>query len=119
MNDDDPLGSLLHDTHDLETFLHELIPALMARRPEPGEDVTRYVEEFGLRLPAALHGSSITWAGEPGSETEEAQEQTLVLVRPGVSGAIGFTIGCIRVRRVLICLECGWLYCRIVIRGRF
>jgi hypothetical protein len=35
------------------------------------------------------------------------------IVHPGNPNALGITIGCIRIgRRVKVCQECGWLYCR-------
>ena len=48
-----------------------------------------------------------------------AKGSVLVLVGPGHPDALGFTIGCIRIGRFKICLECGWFYCRIVIKGTF
>jgi len=43
----------------------------------------------------------------------------MTLARPGVADAVGLTIGCIKINRFRVCLECGWLYCRVVIKGRF
>ena|ERR1700730_2422485 len=121
MPTNDSFEALLHDTHELEKFLHELIEPLVKRRPKLGEDVTHYAEQLGLKIPAALKGIPIEWAGAPGSdgETAPAGQQTLTLVRPGLPEAVGFTIGCVRIRRWTVCLECGWLYCRIVIKGTF
>lgn len=120
MSTDDPLLSLLHNTHELEGFLHDFIGRLAKRRPKPGEDVTRLADEFGLKIPSVLKGSKITWAGggDDGA-TQVREDHVLVLTRPGQFDAIGFTIGCIRVGGLKICLECGWFYCRIVIKGTF
>ena len=43
----------------------------------------------------------------------------MTLARPGVADAVGLTIGCIKINRFRVCLECGWFYCRVVIKGRF
>jgi hypothetical protein len=122
MSADDPLLSLLHNTHELESFLHDFIGRLAKRRLKSGQDVTRLADEFRLKVPAALKGVKITWAGGGGDEGIKEQvtgEQVLVLTRPGHFDAVGLTIGCIRVGRIKICLECGWFYCRIVIKGTF
>ena len=119
---DNPLLSLLHNTRELESFLHDFIGRLAKRRLRSGEDVTHLADEFRLKVPAALKGAQITWAGgdDEGIKDQVTGEQVLVLTRPGHFDAVGLTIGCIRVgRRIKICLECGWLYCRIVIKGTF
>jgi hypothetical protein len=120
MKIDDSLGVLLRDTHELESFFHDFIEHLTKRRPKAGEDVTHLAEEKGLKIPEVLNGLPMTWAGgEPDIPTEKPQ-QTLVFVRPGNLQAVGLTIGCINVgKHTKVCLECGWIYCRIVIRGRF
>jgi hypothetical protein len=121
MAKEDALATLLGDTRQLETFFHDFISQLVKRRPKAGEDVTRYVNELGLKVPSAIDGTPITWGNGTESElvSEGEEIQTLVLVRPGNPQAVGLTIGCIRVGRFSVCLECGWIYCRIVIRGRF
>jgi hypothetical protein len=121
MSTDDPLLSLLHNTHELEGFLHDFIGRLAKRRPKSGEDVTHLADEFGLKMPSVLKGGQITWAagGDNVATEQERGEQVLVLSRPGHFDAVGLTIGCIRVKRFTICLECGWFYCRIVIKGTF
>jgi hypothetical protein len=112
------LTNSLKDVLELEQFLHAFISTLTKRRPRAGEDVTHLVKELGLKLPAALEGGPILWVGreEEPSAQEENKGQTLVLVRPGNANALGFTIGCITIHGRRYCLECGWLYCRIVIK---
>src|SRR5882724_1974013 len=120
MKTEDSLAVLLRDAHELESFYHEFIEHLIKRKPKTGEDVTHLAEEKGLKIPAALKGLPITWAGgEPDTPPAE-REQTLVFVRPGNPQAVGLTIGCIRVgKHWRVCLECGWFWCRIVIKGTF
>jgi hypothetical protein len=116
----DAFIDFLSNSREAEAFFHDLIGHLANRRPKPGADVTKYADELRLKTPRVLKGAKITWAnGTESATARERAEQTLVLVRPGHVDALGFTIGCIRVRGVKICLECGWLYCRIVIKGRF
>ena len=120
-NNEDRLSASLHDTKELEAFLHTFLAAVAKRKPKSGEDVTRYASELGLKIPALLEGAEITWTREDDvDETAKANgDQTLVLAQPCHANALGLTIGCIKVRRWKICLECGWLYCRIVIKGTF
>ena len=59
-------------------------------------------------------------AAEEGESAEAAEKggartQTLVLAQPGNVDALGLVIKCVRIGRWKACLECGWLYCRIVI----
>jgi hypothetical protein len=109
---------ILHDVHELETFLHSVIGPLAKQKLKTGEDILPHIEKMGLKVPASLEGLPITWGGED-IDGAKGEQQTVTLVRPGSPEALGFTIGCITIRGVRICLECGWLYCRIVIKGRF
>ena len=83
------------------------------------EDVTHLAAEMKLKVPAALKGVKITWAGAPDTGADQAKEQAMTLARPGVAEAVGLTIGCIKISRFRVCLECGWFYCRVVIKGTF
>lgn len=113
------LDELLQNTQEIESFLHAFFKRLPANL-KPGEDVTRYAKKFGLKLPASLKGEVITWVGqEAHDEGRDARTQTLVFSQPGQAGALGLTIKCVTIRGWRFCLECGWLYCRIVVTKRF
>ena len=119
---DDRMLSSLKDTREIEAFARELILGLARHRtrPGPGEDVTKYAKDLGLPIPDALRGVEVTWDSHHDFAAPEFEKgAVLVTVSPGHPEALGFTIGCIRVGRVKVCLECGWLYCRIVIKGTF
>jgi hypothetical protein len=117
----DRLSESLKSTHQLESFFHDFISHVQRHHPKSGEDVTKYVREVHTAVPDVIKGVPITWAPaeEHDAARDEGAQQTLVFVRPGAADALGFTIGCVRVGRVKVCLECGWLYCRIVIKGRW
>lgn len=120
MTNENSLTALLQQTTELETFLHSFIGGLIKRKPKQGEDVTHHAKELGLKIPEILAGSPITWgSGSEAGSAGEQSERSLILVQPGNPTALGLTIGCIHVRNVQICLECGWIWCRIVIKGRF
>jgi hypothetical protein len=109
----DRLSASLKDVADLDQFLHAFIPAVADRRPRAGEDVTRYVQELGLKLPDALKGESISWAGHEPEESTGGAARIVTLAQPGNAGALGFTVKCVTIHGRRYCLECGWLYCRI------
>jgi len=118
MDSDQAIATLFQDTHELEGFFHSFIGQLARRKLKADEDVTHLAAEMKLKVPAALKGVKITWAGAPDANAD-GKEQTMTLARPGVAEAVGLTIGCIKINRFRVCLECGWLYCRVVIKGRF
>lgn len=110
--------NILHDVHELETFLHSVIRPLAEQKLKTGEDIRPHIEKMGLKVPASLENLPITWGGKEINDAK-GEQHTITLVRPGSPEALGLTIGCISIRGVKICLECGWFYCRIVIKGRF
>lgn len=113
------IDELFRDTQEIESFLHAFLRRLPADL-EPGEDVTRYAKKFGLKLPASLKGEVIEWVGqEAHDEGLDVGTPILVLSQPGKAEALGLTIKCVKIRRWRFCLECGWLYCRIVVTRRF
>ena len=125
MKNEHSLDSLLQGTAEIEEFLHTLLIAMAKRRHKPGEDVTKFASELGLKIPEVFKGTPITVLSAEEAESAEAAEkggartQTLVLTRPGNADALGLVMKCVRIGRWKACLECGWLYCRIVISRRF
>jgi hypothetical protein len=122
MSIQDKFAGSLKDVKEVQTFTRDLIIHLSKRniRPTPGEDLTKRAEELKLNIPEVFRGSEITWEPRHEIASDEAGNgSVLVLAGPGTPEAIGLTIGCIRVRSWKICLECGWFYCRIVIKGTF
>ena len=119
-NDTRVIGAL-GELRELETFLYALLPAVTQARPKQGADLLPYVKEHKLRVPAALKGADITWDGRARvTDDDLGGLAPISFVRPGNPEAVGLTIGCIRIgKRVKVCLECGWFYCKIVIKGTF
>jgi hypothetical protein len=109
----------LQDVKVLEAFLFALMPLLAQQELYDGEDVLAFARERGMRVPNFLEGEVMLWQGGGTAEADEAEGEALVFVRAGDVTAVGLTIGCIKWRRFRVCLECGWLYCRIVIKGVF
>lgn len=119
MAGEDRLLALLSDVRELETFLHELLEEVSSEKLRPGESLLPHIERLGLHVPDSMQGAEITWDPVREAATEREGSPPLVLVRPGHPEALGFTVGCIKIWNVRVCLECGWLWCRIVIKGRF
>jgi hypothetical protein len=112
----------LKDVKELQVFAHDFIMQLSKRktRPAHGEDLSKHAKELGVAIPKSLQGAEMTWDSrhEP-AEMDGENGSVLVLASPGNPEALGLTLGCITIHGVKVCLECGWLYCRIVIKGRF
>src|SRR5215210_3604425 len=114
MKNEHSLDNLLQGTAELEEFLHALLVGMGKRRHKPGEDLTKFASELGLKIPEVFRGTPITvLAAEEGESAEAAEKagartQTLVLARPGNADALGLVIKCVRIGRWKACLECGW-----------
>jgi hypothetical protein len=117
----DQLDDLLVNASELETFLHTFLGKLDPKKLKANEDLTPYVKQSGLRLPPALKGASITWegSGESHMAVPGGDAQTLVFAHQGHPDAIGLVIKCVKVGKWSVCLECGWIWCRIVVTRRF
>lgn len=116
---DSRLDLTLDDIFELEQFLFALLPATAEQRPKHGADLLPYAKKLDLNVPESLKGVPITWESAARSAKDEVGGPVLSLVRPGNPAALGLTLGCIRIGKWKICLECGWLYCKIVIKRRF
>jgi hypothetical protein len=115
------LAGSLGELRELETFLYALLPAVTQSRPKQGADLLPYIKSQKLKVPASLQGLEITWDGRARiTDDDLGVLAPISFVRPGNPDAVGLTIGCIRIgRKIKICLECGWFYCKIVIKGTF
>jgi hypothetical protein len=115
----DDLDISLQTVKDLESFMHEFLERLPADELDDGEDLMPHIERVGLEIPRFLEAGELTYAGAPCKLDRKIDEPPLVLARPGHPQAIGLVIRCVYWRGWRICLECGWLYCRIVLTRRF
>jgi hypothetical protein len=113
------LDNVLEDIHELEDFLHVLIPALEQQKLRPGEEVLRYAKEMKLKIPRSIEGLEIIWEPDSAEAPQGRQTESVVLVRPGHPDALGLTLGCVGIGKWKVCLECSWIFCRIVVTRRF
>jgi hypothetical protein len=113
------LDSVLENVQELEGFLHALMPTLDEQKLRQGDSVLPYAKALKLKVPEALHGVDITWEADHSQSPDERDGESMSLVRPGHSGAVGLVIKCVRIRKWRFCLECGWIWCRIVVTRRF
>ena len=119
-SESDALHVSLAHVADLEDFIHELHERLGDRDLKHGENVSALASEFDLEVPAFLREEPLVY--EVHDRTHHALEgRALVLVRPsGITDPVAeLKIKCYRWGRFTICLECGWIWCKIVIYGRF
>jgi hypothetical protein len=110
----------LANVADLEDFMHELQERLRDRELNDGDDLTALAFDRGVRVPEFLAGEPFIC--EPHDHKEHGTEgRVLVLMRPsGITNPVAeLKILCGRWRHYTICLECGWIWCKVVIYGRF
>ncbi|MEO8346932.1 MAG: hypothetical protein ABI607_14670 [Betaproteobacteria bacterium] len=113
------LDKVMDDARELEDFLHALLPALDAKKLTQGDDVLHYAKRLKLKIPGALRGAAVTWETDHSDLPAKSRGETLTFVRPGHADAVGLVIKCVKVKKWRFCLECGWLWCRIVVTRKF
>ncbi len=106
------LDEALEVVADLEDFIHDLLSKVVGEELEDGDDLAEHAARLGVRIPASLEGEEIRYTPDAGGETGG---RSLVLIRPGQPDALDFKVGCVTIRGHRVCLECGWIWCRIVI----
>lgn len=116
----DALHMSLANVADLEDFMHELHERLGDRELKRGDDLTARASELDIRVPEFLSGEPLVYEVHDHKE-HDIEGRALVLVRPsGVTNPVAERkIICGRWGKYTICLECGWIWCRIVIYGSF
>jgi hypothetical protein len=116
----DPLSSTFIDVYEIERFFMQIAKLLPSqeRHFKVGQDIAPYLKERHIQVPDVLQGESIEWLGHDNAD-DHSDVDVLSLVRPGDPLALGLTVGCVKIRRWKVCLECGWFWCRIVIKGSF
>ncbi|HLN07048.1 MAG TPA: hypothetical protein VK217_12270 [Acidimicrobiales bacterium] len=119
-SESDPLHTSLANVADLEDFIHELHERLGERNLKHGDDLSALASEVDLEVPGFLGKEPLTYEVHDRSH-HDIEGRALVLVRPsGITNPVAeLKIFCGRWGRYTICLECGWIWCKIVIYGRF
>lgn len=116
----DPFQTSLANVADLAEFMHQLHAHLGDQELKPGEDLKERAVALKIPVPKFLEGNPLTY--EVHEHKQEAIDgRAIVLVRPGdAKNAISRRkIICGSWGRYTVCLECGWIWCQIVIYGRF
>lgn len=112
------LDTMLMNVQELEEFFHAFLPALDEQKLKQGEDVLPYAKTLKLKIPQSLRGEKMTWETTHSHSLAERAEG-ISLIKPGHPNAVGLTIKCVKIRKWRVCLECGWIWCRIVINRKF
>jgi hypothetical protein len=118
--DSDALHTSLANVADLEEFVHELHERLGDRELKHGDDLSALASEVGLEVPSFMRDEPLIYEVHD-RRHHEVDGRALVLVRPsGETNPVAeMKIFCHRWGRYTICLECGWIWCKVVIIGRF
>jgi hypothetical protein len=119
-SESDALHTSLTNVADLEDFIHELHERLGDRDLKDGDDLSALASEVDLEVPDFLNGEPLIYEVHDHRQ-HDLEGRALVLVRPsGITNPVAeLKIYCHRWGRFRICLECGWIWCKIVIYGRF
>jgi hypothetical protein len=119
-SESDALFTSLANVADLEEFMHELHERLGDSELKHGDDLTARASELNVRVPEFLAGEPMIYEVHD-QKSHRIEGRAIVLVRPsGITDPVTeLKIFCGRWRRYKICLECGWIWCKIVIYGTF
>lgn len=112
---DDDLEPALDQVQSLTQFAHDAITAALDADEREGSDLPSLLSKAGISAPASIQLSDVAW-DDPNGPSDGLGDRQMVMMLPGHPEALGFTVGCIRIRGRRYCLECGWIWCRIVIR---
>ncbi len=116
------LDQAFEQMHELQTFLFAFADRLEPGKLKAGQDLTPLIREFGLNLPQLFLGEPLIWEGHtsPHFAARGGDTPVLAFVCPGHANAVGdIVLGCFHIRQWVICLECGWFWCRIVVTRNF
>jgi|KBSSwiS6_1023812.scaffolds.fasta_scaffold00673_11 hypothetical protein len=110
------LKNNLNSLNDLESFLHDLSEKLESKKLKTGSDLSSYVKSQRISVPGILGDAKITYQGYS-DELGKSKRKLVIVTKPDKNypEPIARKIFCIKVRSVVACLECGWIWCRIVI----
>jgi hypothetical protein len=116
----DTLLMSLTNVADLAELMHEIHARLGERELRPGEDLKERAVALGIRVPDFLAGKPLLYEVHDHNE-HPIDGRAIVLVRKGdaKTPVSRRKIICGSWGKVTVCLECGWIWCQIVIYGRF
>lgn len=119
-SESDALHTSLATVADLEDFIHKLHERLGDRDLKHGDDLSALASELNLDVPAVLREEPLIYEVHD-RRHHDLEGRALVLVRPsGITNPVAeLKIFCGRWGRYKVCLECGWIWCKIVIYGSF
>jgi hypothetical protein len=110
------LDEALKSISQLEPLLKKILPLAKEKKIKSGGDLTNFIAENKIRIPAIFSGDRIYYE-QYKPEFEKSKNKLIILTKPNgnISNVLGIRIGCVTIRGRRVCLECGWLHCKIVI----
>jgi hypothetical protein len=123
-NNDGGLLQSLSNMRRFEKFIHDLDKKLSKVELKEGEDLVVLASELKVKIPEFLEGATITYQRHAETGKRFGKSEPLVFINPPHGrqhpGPLAVRLFCIRVgKNIRVCLECGWLWCKIVIEGTF
>ena len=110
------IGQSVEAMQELEQLLHHLSEKMDATKLKDGEDLIPHLEKLKVKVPGFLQDAEIVYADHSTSTKKTKQSLVMVTTPDKVyPDAIARKIFCIRWRGWVACLECGWIWCKVVI----
>jgi len=103
------------EMEEIEKFLHSLSNKLDKKKLKNGADIASYIKTYKLKKPALFGDEKITYTVH--DEKDKNWKKLVIVTRPEKEYAdpVARKIFCVKIGRVTACLECGWLWCSVVI----
>ena len=112
---DSKMATAAIEMEEVEKFLHTLSEKLDKKKIKSGADISSYMQSYKLKRPALFGEDKITYTIH--DEKDKNWKKLVIVTRPEKEYAdpIARKIFCVKIGRVVACLECGWLWCQVVI----
>ncbi len=113
---EDNTTSNFENLQQLEDFLHKLSDKLGSTKLRTGSDLTSYLKSYKLEAPGFLGSGKIVYEGYH-DELGKSKRKLVIVTKPDkeYTEPMARKIFCVRTRWGVACLECGWIWCRVVI----
>ncbi len=106
----------LEQIREIEKFLHTLSDKIGNRKLKNGANLSAFLKKNKMTVPVIFDTDKAVYH-EYNSQTENSKRKIVIVTKPdkNYQEVMARKIFCIRTRWGTACLECGWIWCRIVI----
>lgn len=104
--------------NDLDAFMRKLGEKLHHEKLKDGEDITALIKAADIKIPGFLKDTPITYSDNNNHKHEGNNSKKIILAGKPEKDIhpVEKRIFCVHFgKRIEVCLDCGWLYCMIII----